>query len=262
MPTTTENVLFGTNAYEGPANVKLRHDLTGTWKQMDFDIKKLDVKATGFRAHVYHNEATQEVVLAFAGTHLTDRGDLVAISDIASGRLPMQFRNAFELYDYVRLYLKNKRIRAEISFTGHSLGGALAQYMAVAVKGCSAETFGSPGVLDSLGDLRGLFDPLYPYPVVNHVAAGDMITMHSMHVGTVVRHVIDPSDLLVWAALMRIRPLLFFSGFSVLSLHDAERYLHALNQREGAFDPVHPNYIKDDGYKIDAGPKKKPVRRW
>ena len=262
MPTTTENVLFGTNAYEGPANGKLRHELPGGWKPMTFDINILDVKSTGFRAHVYCSKTMEEVVIAYAGTYLTDRGDLVAISDIASGRLPWQFYNAYALYRAVADYTEKRKLRAEISFTGHSLGGALAQYMAVRAQGCSAETFGSPGVLDSLGILRGEYDPLYPYPVVNHVAAGDMITMHSMHVGTVVRHVIDPSDLLVWAALMRIRPLLFFSGFSVLSLHDAERYRHALNQREGAFDPVHPNYIRDNGYKIDAGPKKKPVRRW
>jgi hypothetical protein len=262
MPTTTENVLFGTNAYEGLANGKLRHELPGGWKPMAFDINILDVKSTGFRAHVYCNKTMEEGVIAYAGTQLNDRGDREAISDMASGRLPRQFWNAYGLYEHVRNNFMDHGIKSQISFTGHSLGGALAQYMAVAVKGCSAETFGSPGVLDSLGELRGLFDPLYPYPVVNHVAAGDMITMHSMHVGTVVRHVIDPSDLLVWAAVMRIRPLLFFSGFSVLSLHDAERYRHALNQREGAFDPVHPDYIKDDGYKIDAGPKKKPVRRW
>jgi hypothetical protein len=238
-------VLFGTNAYDGPADGKLRHDLPGAWKRMAFDIKILDVKATGFRAHVYHNESTGEVVIAYAGTHLADRGDLVAINDIASGRLPWQFRNAFELYDYVRLYIKNNGVRAKISFTGHSLGGALAQYMAIRAKGCSAETFGAPGVLDSLGILRGEYDPLYPYPVVNHVSAGDMIGMHSTHVGRVVRHVIDPSDILIYAALLRIRPLLFFAGYSGLSLHDAERYRHALNQREGAFDPVHPSYIKD-----------------
>jgi Lipase (class 3) len=262
MPTTTENVLFGTNAYEGPANGKLKHELPGGWKPMTFDLTLLDVKSTGFQAHVYHNEATREVVIAYAGTQLTDRGDREAITDIRSGRLPRQFWNAYGLYEHVSNYFEDDGIKAKISVTGHSLGGALAQYMAVAVKGCSAETFGSPGVLDSLGILRGEYDPLYPYPVVNHVAAGDMITMHSMHVGTVVTHVIDPSDLLVWAAVMRIRPLLFFSGYSVLSLHGAERYRHALNQREGAFDPVHPNYIKDDGYKIDAGPKKHPVRRW
>ena len=262
MPTTTENVLFGTNAYEGPANVKLRHDLPGGWKPISFDINFIDVKSTGFRAHVYYNETTKGVVIAYAGTHLTDRGDLEAIHDIASGRLPRQFWNAYWLYDHVSKYFKNNGIKVRISFTGHSLGGALAQYMSIQEKGCSAETFGSPGVLDSLGILRGEYDPLYPYPVVNHVSAGDMITMYSMHVGTVVRHVIDPSDILVYAALMRIRPLLFFAGYSGLSLHDAERYRHALNQREGAFDPVHPNYIRDNGYKIDAGPKKKPVRRW
>ena len=98
MPTTTENVLFGTNAYEGPANGKLRHDLPGGWKPMAFEINILDVKSTGFRAHVYYNEPMGEVVIAYAGTHLTDRGDLVAIHDIASGRLPWQFWNADAVY--------------------------------------------------------------------------------------------------------------------------------------------------------------------
>jgi hypothetical protein len=262
MPTTTENVLFGTNAYEGPANVKLKHDLPGAWKQMNFDIEILDVKATGFRAHVYHNDTTKEVVIAYAGTHLADRGDLEAIRAIIAGRRPKQFNNALAVYRAISELLERKRIRTQIFFTGHSLGGALAQYMAIAVKGCPTETFGAPGILTALEDLNGTYDRLYPYPVVNHVAAGDIYGNYGVHVGTVVRHVIDPTDVLLFGALLRIRPLLFFTVYSGFFLHGAERYRHALNQREGAFDPVHPNYIKDDGYKIDAGPKKKPVWRW
>ena len=51
-------------------------------------------------------------------------------------------------------YLKKESIDARISFTGHSLGGALAQYMAIAAQGCPAETFGAPGILDALGKLK------------------------------------------------------------------------------------------------------------
>ena len=75
------------------------------------------------------------------------------------------------VYNAVCSHLKQKGIKARISFTGHSLGGALAQYMAIAAKGCPAETFGAPGILDALGELRSKYDPGYPYPVVNHVAA-------------------------------------------------------------------------------------------
>ena len=49
----------------------------------------LDVEATGFRAHVYHNEATQEVVIAYSGTHIAESGDLSAGWAILNGRLPL-----------------------------------------------------------------------------------------------------------------------------------------------------------------------------
>ncbi len=60
---------------------------------------------TGFRAHVYHNETTKEVVIAFAGTHMTDVGDLSADVAIYNGQLPRQFYDALDLYkEVVRLH--------------------------------------------------------------------------------------------------------------------------------------------------------------
>ena len=47
----------------------------------------LDNPITGFRAHVYHNEAAKEVVIAFAGTNLAERGDLSAIGEIIAGHV-------------------------------------------------------------------------------------------------------------------------------------------------------------------------------
>ena len=65
---------------------------------MPIDLSILDNPVTGFRAHVYHNEATKEVVIAFAGTNLADQGDLSAIGEIIAGHLPLQFDNALCLY--------------------------------------------------------------------------------------------------------------------------------------------------------------------
>ncbi len=79
-------------------------------------------------------------------------------------------------------------IHAKISFTGHSLGGALAQYMAIAAKGCPAVSFSGPGVLHAMGTLKGDYDPGYTYPVVNHVAVGDEFANFGRHVGKVYYH--------------------------------------------------------------------------
>jgi hypothetical protein len=81
-----------------------------------------------------------------------------------------------------------KGIHAKVSFTGHSLGGALAQYMAIEQKGCPAVSFSGPGVLHALGELRPKYDLGYSYPVVNHVAVGDEFANFGRHVGQVYYH--------------------------------------------------------------------------
>ena len=62
----------------GLRDSQLKHDLPGSWKlmQLPVDPVYLDNPVTGFRAHVYHNVATKEVVIAFAGSNLAERGDL------------------------------------------------------------------------------------------------------------------------------------------------------------------------------------------
>ena len=94
-------------------------------------------------------------------------------------------------------YLEQTGIKARISFTGHSLGGALAQYMAIIVKGSSAETFGAPGILGALEDLADFYEPGYSYPVLNHVAYGDVIGLYGRHLGKVEHHIFDATDLML-----------------------------------------------------------------
>ena len=192
MPTLGECAYFSDNA-DGTHGGTLAHSLRDSWKRAQFpiDASYLDNSSTGFRAQVYHNEATKEVVIAFAGTD--DIRDIKACYDIATGRLPRQFWNTRALYNEARNKIMESGVPAKIAFTGHSLGGALAQYMAIAAKGCSAVSFGGPGVLGALGILKGEYDPGYSYPVMNHVAYGDEFANFGRHVGKVTYHSFEHS---------------------------------------------------------------------
>jgi len=234
MSTTEVYALFSANAYEGPWKSKLKHGIPDSWKRLPIDPLLLDDNVTGLRAHVYHNYGLKELVIAYAGTHRGDKGDLEAIGEILSGRLPKQFQSAFTVYSKVKDYLDEKDVRAQISFTGHSLGGALAQYMAIVAKGCSAETFGAPGILGALEALRNDYIPGYPYPVVNHVARGDLIGYYGHHLGKVDYHIFDATDILPIALPLYIRTqvVLSLASGSYFS-HSIERYVTGLRHFHG-----------------------------
>jgi acetyl esterase/lipase len=143
-----------------------------------------------------------------------------------SGHLPTQFDDAFAIYDWVRDYFDRRGIKIEISFTGHSLGGALAQYMAIAAKGCRAETFGAPGIMEALGNLKQDYDRFYSYPVINHVSRHDDVgVLSGQHLGKTVVHAIDVTDgILILPQVNR----LFFN-------HSMQRYLAEFKRTDGAF---------------------------
>jgi hypothetical protein len=232
MPTTAEYSLFGDNAYGGPAGSKLKHELPGSWRIMQLPVAPvyLDNPVTGFRAHVYHNTATKEVVMAFAGSNLAERGDRSAIGEIIAGRMPVQVNDAVNIYDKVDTHMKSKRIQAQISFTGHSLGGALAQYMAIAAQGCPAETFGALGILHALGKLRPMYNPGYPYPVINHVALSDAFGMSGTHLGTTKYYALDATDFLMPVAMPYLIRRLVVAGLMTYHGHSMDRYFNTFHR--------------------------------
>jgi len=240
MPTTAEYSLFGDNAYGGPQGSKLKHELPGSWRIMKLPVDPvyLDNPVTGFRAHVYHNEATKEVVIAFAGTDLADRGYLASIGDIIAGQLPQQFYNALNLYNEVASFLEKNRNKAQICFTGHSLGGALAQYMAIAAQGCPAETFGALGILHALGNLRPRYNPGYPYPVVNHVAAGDPFGLSGTHLGETKYYALDAMDFIMPVAMPYLIRKLVIAGLMTYRGHSMGRYYREFQYPGGKLQPT------------------------
>jgi len=240
MPTTAEYSLFGDNAYGGPAGSKLKHELPGSWKIMQLPVASvyLDNPVTGFRAHVYHNKATKEVLIAFAGTDLTDWGDLSAIGAIIAGQLPLQFDNAYALFQKVIDTMEARGIKAQISFTGHSLGGAPAQYMAIAAKGYPAETFGALGILHALGKLDPLYNADYPYPAVNHVAAGDPLGLSGTHLGETKYYALDAVDFIMPVAMPYLIRKLVVAGLMSYRGHSMGRYCREFQHPGGSLKPT------------------------
>lgn len=129
----------------------------------------------GFNAVSYKNG--NEIVIAFRGT---DSFLDIAISDlqIALGKIPQQANSAIKYYEMVRQAYPD----CEITITGHSLGGALAQYVASA-KNENAVTFNAPGISMPQG---GSTDN-----IVNYVNLNDFIGSFGDHIGTTKYYIPD-----------------------------------------------------------------------
>ena len=125
---------------------------------------------TGFQAALYRNYFTGELVLAIAGTD--GASDLDDCKEIALGRKPRQFDNALNLYEKI----VEKYPLANISVTGHSLGGACATYIASKYS-VDATVFNVPGVKAAVGTVRG--------SVQEYLVMGDPFSTFGEHIGIV-----------------------------------------------------------------------------
>ncbi len=126
----------------------------------------LDDPKAGFSAAIYAPDA-DHIVVAFRGTELSDPGDLWTDVKQALGFHSDQYDQAARLAQAVQAQYPGK----QIEFTGHSLGGGLAQ-MASAVTGLPATTFNAAGVHpNTLGAFQ-----LDPGKIVNFSVEGDGLT--------------------------------------------------------------------------------------
>lgn len=101
-------------------------------------------KATGLYAIAVQNDQTQEIVIAYRGTTITDTGDLGADIALTVGGDHPQFVAALEFANQIN-NTYGEQSGTIISVTGHSLGGGLAQ-LAADVFGFGGRTFDGPGM--------------------------------------------------------------------------------------------------------------------
>ena len=95
---------------------------------------------------------------------------------MARKNIPAQATNAIKVYDQVKQDYPN----ADVTVTGHSLGGSLSQIVS-SVRGCDAVTFNAYGTKDMFKDPTSIKED----NIVNYVNEWDPITMSNAenHVG-------------------------------------------------------------------------------
>lgn len=99
-----------------------------------------DNESTGFHAETFYKKGT--VVISMRGTDPFSYQDII-LNDMAMGtnNLPIQYIDAINYYNEIQQTFQNSKI----VFTGHSLGGSLAQLMGN-LTGNEAVTFNAYGV--------------------------------------------------------------------------------------------------------------------
>ncbi|WP_338541771.1 lipase family protein [Paenibacillus tundrae] len=213
---------FSKLAYQDISNGYILPELED-WKVVEPGNAELKNKVTGFDALVIKNQQTDQVVISYRGTEpdghwygrLTDYE--TDVRDVIFGRTRQledavtdpnhhnifrksfmlsimddilwennQFNQAEKLYESVNQTFPD----ADISLTGHSLGGGLAQYVA-ARKDVSAMTYSAPSVTNLLDDisLSRVNEGYYDGKVVNVVDPNDSvgaggIVEYDRHVGS------------------------------------------------------------------------------
>ena len=121
-------------------------------------------KNTGFYADVLSNG--NDIIIAYRGTESGQdiRNDVA----MAKSKIPAQTTDALKIYDKV----KREHPNADITVTGHSLGGSLAEIVS-GIRGNLAVTFNAYGV----GDMFRNKNALKENNVINYVNEYDVVTM-------------------------------------------------------------------------------------
>ncbi|MDF9529824.1 lipase family protein [Bacillus cereus] len=167
------------------------------WEPIHPKGAKLHDKETGFDATVYQNTVTGDIVVAYRGTEggeSLDRSVPDFITDaryILMGQNPIQDGEKIDPYDKSQVIVANQFTQSvslleivkkeypnqKISTTGHSLGGANAQF-ASAICGVPAVTYSAPGVYDMLPkDIQKKVDAgEYKGQIINYINPKDTIS--------------------------------------------------------------------------------------
>jgi hypothetical protein len=139
--TKNTHIITGTFDVLLPQNRKLFldyfGDVLGEWKIYHIDNRTAHIlgkNASGFYSVVF--EKNGEFVIAYRGSEkfpLEDAYKDFIETDLAIGlgKIPLQFYEGVEVY--YNLVNKHKILSKNISLTGHSLGGGIAQYVALSV---------------------------------------------------------------------------------------------------------------------------------
>ena len=161
-----------------------------------------------FSCTAFQNPETGEIVFAFRGTNnIKDWGTDIQIASFVPQAFIHQFQQAKDFvfntlnehgpvcYETKDAMFKALNQNSNVSFTGHSLGGGLAQYMTYVTSdmesgdiGAKSVTFNGVGIGQNTWDIE-IWNNGYKYNSTNHINSGDLTGNYGMRLGRQVYHV-------------------------------------------------------------------------
>lgn len=134
MPNTVEMALMAGGSYISTRSLINQFPAPANWAEL-VDRRREDPQ-TGFEATAFIS--LNQIVISYAGTFTGQTADLAADANLGAGGMHPQLLQAIEYY----LQIKTNPLYAgaNISLTGHSLGGGLASLVGVFF-GVTAQTF-------------------------------------------------------------------------------------------------------------------------
>ncbi|MCB9959368.1 MAG: DUF2974 domain-containing protein [Rhodospirillaceae bacterium] len=142
------------------------------------DWQKVD-RRSGFACALYRHTEGGERVLAFRGTRADTWGALVADIGIGLRRMTPQFTMALAAYGEAAILVGGDE--AIVGVCGHSLGGALAQYVGVHYDKL-VYSFNAPGI----GGIDGIAAETAAGDIRNVNSAGDVVGRYGKRLGRTV----------------------------------------------------------------------------
>ena len=124
-------------------------------------------KDSGFYASAFYFD--NQIIIVFRGTDIDDLNDINADLQMVSKNIPNQIIDAKKFYKNIKNTFPNKKI----IFTGHSLGGSIAQIMSYETN-CDAVTFAAYGTRKILSTEK------IPENVINYGSANDPIYLKNL----------------------------------------------------------------------------------
>ncbi len=175
------------HSYDRQGNLAQLVNQTVTLGGVEYKILAHADKPSGYQGTVYQRTDTGEIVVAHRGTEFEREKfkDLIATDGMmVAGRTNLQADDAIELTRFAqrqaqKYAVENQTPMREVTVTGHSLGGTLAQITAHHF-GLKGETFNAYGAASL--DRR---IPEGGNDVLNHVMAADLVSSGSPHYGQV-----------------------------------------------------------------------------
>ena len=202
--------------------------------------KEVVTRSIPFSCAAFQNPETGEIVFAFRGTNnIKDWGTDIQIASFVPQAFIRQFQQAKDFvfntlnehgpvcYETKDAMFKALNQNSNVSFTGHSLGGGLAQYMTYVTSdmesgdiGVKSVTFNGVGVGQNTWDIE-IWNNGYKYNSTNHINSGDLTGNYGMRLGRQVYHVDALSG--VRAQSVNVKALTTMLMYKVYSLTGKNR---------------------------------------